>query len=190
MKAKKIASQETCFYFDEIWKDIQGYEGLYQISNYGRIKGLSKISKWNNRVWKEKILKQRVVKQYKQIFLYKDGIGKEYKVHRLVAQAFLPNPDNLPQVNHKDGNKLNNNVSNLEWISARDNQLHSVYVLGNGKFRPIEQYDKEGNFIREWEQIRIASNSLNIDESAISKCCKQKRMTAGGYIWKYKEEQI
>ena len=97
----------------EVWKDIQDYEGFYQVSNLGRIKSLG-----NSKTRKEKILKPIYHKQYYQITLSKNNIRIQYRVHRLVAEAFIPNPDNLPQVNHKDENKLNNYVDNLEWCDA------------------------------------------------------------------------
>lgn len=101
----------------EEWKDIKGYEGLYQISNKGRVKSLG-----NNKSRKEKIRDGKIDNNgYKRIGLCKNGKEKKYKIHRLVAQAFLPNPDNLPVVNHKDENKLNNNVENLEWCTQEYN---------------------------------------------------------------------
>lgn len=166
----------------EIWKDIKGYEGFYQVSNLGRIKSIPR----NGTIKNSKILKQNVVRGYGQIALQKRGKIKYEKVHRLVAKMFIFNQNNLPEVNHIDGNKLNNNVSNLEWVTTRDNQLHSVYVLGNNNFRIIEQYDKEGNFIKEWKQIVTASKELKINATSIVKCCRKKRKSAGGYVWKYK----
>ena len=101
----------------EEWKDIKGYEGIYQISNKGRVKSLN-----YNRTGKEKIREGTVDNTgYKIISLSKNGKEKKYSIHRLVAQAFLPNPDNLPVVNHKDENKLNNNVENLEWCTHKYN---------------------------------------------------------------------
>ena len=104
----------------EEWKDIKGYEGIYQISNKGRVKTLG-----NNRR-KEKI-REGIADNtgYKRISLCKNGKEKKYSIHRLVAQAFLPNPDNLPVVNHKDENKLNNNVENLEWCTQKYNVNYS-----------------------------------------------------------------
>lgn len=166
----------------EVWKDIEGYEGFYQVSNLGRIKSIPR----NGTIKNSKILKQNVVGGYGQIALQKRGKIKYEKVHRLVAKMFISNQNNLPEVNHIDGNKLNNNVSNLEWVTTRDNQLHSVYVLGNNKFRIIEQYDKKGNFIKEWKQIVTASKELKINATSIVKCCRKKRKSAGGYVWKYK----
>ena len=105
----------------EEWKDIKGYEGIYQISNKGRVKTLG-----NNKTKKEKIRDGKIDNRgYKRISLCKNGKDKKYSIHRLVAEAFLPNPDNLPVVNHKDENKLNNNVENLEWCTQEYNVNYS-----------------------------------------------------------------
>ena len=104
----------------ELWKDIDGYEGFYQISNFGRVKSLSrKVSGGGNRSYytKERVLAPRIVQNYNTVQLSKFGVITVYRINRLVAQAFIPNPDNLPEVNHKDENKLNNRVDNLEWCS-------------------------------------------------------------------------
>ena len=115
----------------EIWKDIQGYEGLYQISNLGRVKSLERIIITNNGITKkisEKILKPYLKGNgYYNIVLRKDSKTKCYFVHRLVAKEFIPNPDNLPQVNHKDENKLNNNVDNLEWCTSKYNNNYGTH---------------------------------------------------------------
>ena len=106
----------------EEWKDIKGYEGIYQISNKGRVKSLN-----YKRTGKEKILKlSSDTNGYKKITLFKNSKRKTYSIHKLVAEAFLPNPDNLPVVNHKDENKLNNNVENLEWCTQEYNVKYSL----------------------------------------------------------------
>lgn len=115
----------------EEWKDIQGYEGLYQVSNYGRVKSLGNEKKRN-----DKILKAQTKKNmYKQIGLHKDGIEKKYLIHRLVAQAFIPNPNNYKEVNHKDENPSNNNVFNIEWCSSSYNANYGTRKERIGKAR-------------------------------------------------------
>ena len=137
---------------DEVWKDIEGYEGLYQVSTCGNIKSLAKPRKNGNGrcyIQKEKLLKQSFTSTgYKKVELYKDGKRKSFKVHRLVAIAFIPNPDNKPEVNHIDGNKINNNIDNLEWVTSSENTIHA-YETGlspNKKeldeIRIIELYNK------------------------------------------------
>ena len=110
---------------EEVWKDIEGYEGMYQVSNLGRVKSLERYyvsCRGLTQLLHEKILKQYIKKTgYVHIVLCKNGVHKTYLLHRIVASAFLPNPDNLPQINHKDENQLNNTVSNLEWCTSSYN---------------------------------------------------------------------
>lgn len=124
---------------------------------------------------------------YLKVGLSVDGIHKYYLVHRLVAQAFIPNPNNLPQVNHIDGNKLNNHVDNLEWVSSYENQQHAV-KNGLRPLKKINQYDLTNHFIKTWSSLMEASRSLKINKATISFCCQGKRKTAGGFIWKYFEK--
>lgn len=114
---------------EEEWRDIVGYEGIYEVSSLGRVKSLP----WDGHHKTEIILKPYKMRSgYLQVSLYSNGGGqKRYLIHRLVAMAFLNNPDNLPQVNHIDGNKANNALSNLEWTTVSENNLHACYVLQN-----------------------------------------------------------
>ena len=116
---------------NECWKPIKDYEGIYEVSNYGRVKSLERViynSGTKNGLYTihEKIIKQRINKKrhgYCELSLHKNGKEKRFKVHRLVAEAFIPNPNNLPEVNHIDGNKENNHASNLEWCTSKENKM-------------------------------------------------------------------
>jgi len=171
----------------EVWKDIVGYENLYQVSNIGRIKSLSNRSNHKD----EKILKDFVVQGYKCINLFKNSIGKMYKVHRLVAQAFISNTENYKEINHIDGNKTNNNVNNLEWCNRSENMKHS-YKIGlhkaqkgkeNKLSKKINMVDKTNNkIIKTFDSIREAERYANIKHGNIKKSIK-KNQAAGGYKW-------
>lgn len=180
----------------EIWKDIPNYEGLYQISNLGRIKSLKRYvkNKHGKRIVKEKILTNYINGTgYYAVNLRKEcGIDIK-RVHRLVAESFIPNPNNLPQVNHIDGNKLNNNIENLEWCNCSYN-VKEAFRLGLNKHidfvkrKEILQFNLKNEFIKEWKSIYDAWKNTNIPRSCINKVCQGKQKTAGNYIWKYKEE--
>jgi hypothetical protein len=157
---------------------LSGYNGLYQVSNLGRVKSLK---------GKEKILKQNLdYYKYPYVQLWENGIGKKIKVHRLVAEAFIPNPDNKPEVNHKWGIKTDNRASELEWNTHQENCRHrDESNLRKSKTKKVIQYDKENNFIKEWDSIKEVKEITGITH--ISSCCRGKRKTAGGYIWRYKD---
>lgn len=144
-------------YMGEVWKQIKGYEGLYDISNYGRVRSHNKtyrVGLRNNRhaTKKGKILKDNVLNTgYCQVALYKNKKNKKKAVHRLVGKAFVPNPDNKPQINHKDGNKQNNHYTNIEWVTARENQKH--------------RFDKLGH--ESATKIKLRCTSLGIEEDSI-----------------------
>lgn len=181
---------------DEIWKDIKGYEGLYQISNFGRIKSLCR--KFRN---KDIILKPLIGKgNYLQINLYKNGKMLKYQIHRLVAETFIINSDNLPCINHKDENRQNNCVKNLEWCTYQYNNSYGnrlEKVSYNNKFsKRIIQYSKNDEFIKEWNNARTAiiennffkknNTKLITIKRAILNCCERQRKTAYGFKWEYK----
>lgn len=179
----------------EIWRAIKGYEDLYEVSNLGRVKSLSKFhctSKNHSSLgyWsKEKILKP--IKNYRgalRVILVINGKKSAFYIHRLVAEAFIPNPDNLSQVNHKDENVKNNKVDNLEWCTA---QYNSNYGNRNNKIlkhikKPILQYNLDGKFIKEYESITQANKETHIPISSISACCVGQRKKTNGYIFKFK----
>lgn len=180
---------------EEIWKDIEGYEGLYQVSNLGRVKSLPR--KTNNQYCNGLIMKQHKSYNYLKLQLKKDNKYHYFFVHRLVAMAFLNDYDKNLQVNHINGIKDDNRVENLEMVTASENQLHLYRVLKNippmknhfGKNHvhatKVNQYDLNNNFIKQWGSIVDASRTLNINASCICNNCKKRRKSAGGYIWKY-----
>lgn len=133
---------------EEIWRDIVGYEHYYQVSNLGRIKTCDKLlldASSNTILIKGKLLKSVTVGKYKGITLYKNNVGKSTRTHRLVAEAFIPNPDNKPQVNHIDADKANNNLSNLEWVTISENIKHAFAMgLMNNFARKRHKFKKGG----------------------------------------------
>lgn len=166
----------------EIWKDIEGYEGDYQVSNFGRVKSL--------KFGKELILKPVITtKKYLQVNLCKNKIRKVYHIHRLVAQAFISNPNSLPQVNHKDENPSNNSVENLEWCDCKYNINFGTHNQRSAEKRskPVLQYTKSGDFIKEWKSLTEVHTNLGFNIACISYCCLGKYKYAYGFIWKYKD---
>jgi len=110
---------------EEIWRDIKGYEGFFQISNKGRVKSLARVDRRGHRV-KERILKHHTSRNgYHRVGLNKNGKYPIKYIHRLISEAFIPNPENKPQINHIDGNKLNNKIDNLEWVTSKQNCIHA-----------------------------------------------------------------
>lgn len=184
---------------EEMWKDIKGYEGLYQVSNTGKIRSLGrtveiidKNGRKVTRVYPSKILRYaRDKRGYCRTSLTLNGKSTTLIVHRIVAQTFIPNLDNKPQVNHIDGNKENNNVKNLEWCTAKENtkKAFEIGLKKKGKdvhnSKPVYQFDMNMNFIRKYETITEASKETKILHSGISRCCTGKRNQAGGFIWRY-----
>ena len=172
----------------EVWKDIPGYEGLYQINNYGIVKSLDryvKHSKGGPRLIKGKIISSKIDNGYSRVKLCKDDSKKYYTVHRLVALTFINNPHGLPVVNHIDGNKLNNHVSNLEWCTVSKNTQHAydTGLCDEARIKISESRKKPVKCIttgEEFGSIKEAAEYYGIDNSVvITYCCKGKTKSAG-----------
>ena len=158
----------------EIWKDILGYEGKYMVSNWGRVKSLN-----YHRTGKEKILKGcDNGDSYLRVMLSKEGKNKQYRINRLVAQAFIENPDNLPEVNHKDKVRTNNCVDNLEWCTTQYNIDYSLS-------KAIIGINKVSGLILEFPSIAEAERQTGISKGNICSCLKGNYKSAGGYVWFY-----
>lgn len=173
----------------EIWKDVVGYEGLYQVSSLGNVKSLDYLiidTRKRKYIKKGKMLKQGIDKYgYYYVHLYKNNIFKYKLVHRLVAEAFIPNPNNLQQINHKNEIKTDNKVENLEFCNAKYNLNYGTRnkKVSKIKSKPLKQLDKNNNLIKIWDNSLVASKSLNISSGNIRSCCRGELKTAGGYKW-------
>ena len=167
----------------EIWKDINGYEGKYQVSNLGNVKSLNYKGGQ-----KERLLKQHNhADGYLRVGLCKNGKQRLYLTHRLVAIAFIGNYANYSEVNHKDENKQNNNANNLEWCNRAYNMNYGTQIerVKAKTSKPVLQYNLQGEFIKKWQGAREIERELNIAHTAISACCLGKQQTAYGFIWKF-----
>ena len=174
----------------EEWRDVKGYEGLFQISNLGRVKSLDRIVnrpiKGNYQI-KGRILKQQLNnKGYYSLELNVDGKRKKYLVHRLVAETFIPNPNNYPIINHKDENPKNNNADNLEWCDYSYNVNYGTANERRAKTLSIivHQYNFNGDLINIWNSASQIQNELGYFATAIRECCRGTRKQAYNYIWK------
>lgn len=194
---------------EEIWKDIKGYEGLYQISTNGRVKSLLKVTKFGNRlkVNEEMILKPALGKRgYYIVSLNHNGKSKTFTIHRLIAEAFIPNPLNKKFIDHINTIKTDNRIENLRWVTSKENSNNILTLKhssestskkwkdgcynnrNNIHYRKVQQFDKEGNLIATYDSIIEASEITGVERSSISAVClgtNPKRHTAGGYIWKH-----
>ena len=155
------------------WKEIKGHDGAYLIGSNGKV--------FNQRTGKYLKPIKGSNGYYHVTLCY--GKKEDCMIHRLVAEAFLPNADNLPQVNHKDENKLNNSVENLEWCTAKYNVNYGKGALQRNS--PVLQIDSAGNVVRQWNSIKEASEELGIKAQGISRVCRKGRKTSGGFRWAY-----
>ena len=172
----------------EVWKPVFGFEDLYEVSNLGAVKSVRRNA----------LMKKFTNKGYEYAHLCKNGKHFNAKVHRLVAVAFIPNPENKPQVNHKDGNKMNNRANNLEWATALENQRHARETGLNsaGRNNPItskavDMLSVDGRFIKTFPSFSEAERSTGIKRRNIQGCCAGRYgcRTAGGFVWKYNENK-
>lgn len=171
---------------EEIWKEIKGYEELYQVSNLGRVKSLDRVI--SNRNYKGKLLKSSKTKGgYLQVSLWKENKLKRCYIHRLVAEAFLPNPLNLPCVNHKDENKTNNHVENLEWCSYEYNNRYGTRTekITKTMNKPVLQLRMDGSLVRVWPSVREVERQLHFNKTSISRCCNKKPHCHSSYHFKW-----
>lgn len=180
----------------ELWKDIEGFEGIYQISSKGNIRSLDRwvIDKNGRKVfWKSQPIKPRPQHKdgsgYLQVSLRMNGKYIHFLVHRLVAKAFIPNPNNLEQVNHIDENKHNNDVNNLEWLSRLDNTRYGTGIdrMAEKHSTAIMQLDMDGNVIKEWQSIRQAKMSV---AASIWSAILEGRRICKGYVWIERDKYI
>lgn len=182
------------------WRPVVGYEGFYEVSDTGRIRAVDRIV--NGRRYQSREVKvQKLRTGYSSVRLYKAGIGKTFTVHRMVAKAFIPNTKNKLCVNHKDGNKNNNVVSNLEWLTHEENNKHAhanglnyiseknmrakIEASAKVRARPVIRMGK-GLPNKEYPSIKAASQSESVSGSDITQVCKGRNKSAGGFKWKYK----
>lgn len=179
----------------EEWRDAVGYEGHYQVSNLGRVRSVDHTTVHKDgRVsrYKGKMLAISLNGDgYRKTIFSVNGVHTHPRICRLVAMAFIPNPNNYDQVNHKDENKLNDCVGNLEWCDAKYNMNYGTAPRRRGekKRKPVEQFTLNGEFIRRWPCASIAEKETGVDHSHIARCCKSKLRQTKGFIWKYAESE-
>jgi hypothetical protein len=193
---------------EELWKDIKGYEGDYQVSNLGNVRSLRYGNNGPNQKGSGiKNLKQIINSAgYYVVNLYKDGKMKQHFVHRLVAEAFIPNPNMLNEIDHINTNRLDNSISNLRWVTHKENinnPISSAYRLGkciktlrklkgglHHSSKRVAQYTKDGVFVKVWDSMADVSRELGIDSGSLTKACQGIQKSTGGFVWKYCEREI
>lgn len=178
----------------EIWKDVVGYEKLYQVSNFGRVKSLDMVLSYKRhgknqiRIRKGKVLSPTTMKNgYLRVEMSNNCIHKLNLVHRLVAKAFIPNPNNYREINHKNCDKSDNSVENLEWVSSSQNKIHALKNKLYKNEKPILQI-KNGSVINEYKSASECYRKTGYLVQCIGKVALGKRKSAYGYQWQYKEK--
>lgn len=187
---------------EEVWKDVVGYEGLYQVSNIGNVRSLSR-KRYTGGVLKERVLRKRPAvtrkgNKYYRVALFKNGKRANLSIHRLVAEAFIQNTENKPYINHIDGNPSNNHVTNLEWCTAKENTIHawnnglcknSVRIgKDNPNSRPVDVYRANGEYVNSYESISLACKELGLNQgNARSTLCGTRNHTKGYVLKDHKE---
>ena len=172
----------------EVWKDIEGFEGKYQVSNLGNVKSLN----YRNQGYSQNLVPKKNNQGYLWVELRRNGESKCCLIHRLVADAFIGNPDNYPIINHKDENPLNNTAYNLEWCTNSYNVLYSLRKSNGYKVRQTKhskkkllKITKDGNVEEISESIGEFCKENNLNEWSILQCCSEKRKTAYGCKWRF-----
>lgn len=179
----------------EIWKDIEGYEGFYQISSTSKVRSLDRFDSIG-RFIKGRILSPKLDKDgYYYVSLSKNGVGKNFKLHRLVAAHFLPNIENKPYIDHINCIRTDNRVENLRWATQKENVNNPLSKIKynpphkngyeNSNAKQILQFSKEGILIKKWGCMKDAADSLNINYINISKCCRGIQKQTNGSRWEY-----
>ena len=175
----------------EVWRDVVGYEGLYQVSSMGRVKSLER--RFIDKIGRERYVKECFLKPstdrggYLRVGLCDGEKQKTFKVHRLVCEAFHENPDNKPQVNHINEIKTDNRASNLEWATARENSNFGTRNerLGKAQSKPVAQYAQDGELIKVWPSTMEVERQAGFSNGNISQAANGKYKQAYGFIWEY-----
>lgn len=171
----------------EIWKDIEGYEGLYQVSNTGKIRSFRRSTKHHGS--KNHLINPSLtIRGYENVTLYRNPSDRhKFLVHRLVAAAFVPNPNNYEAVNHKDENIRNNNAENLEWCTISYNNAYGTARIRGSitKGQRVKQFTINGVLLATYESLQIASEITGVPKHAIKDCCSDHCQTGHGYVWRY-----
>lgn len=181
----------------EEWRPVSGYEGFYEVSNLGNVRSLAVYSWKYKRVIQRKTPVMKVQETthdgYKRVGLSLYGNKKHWLVHRLVAMTFIPNDDNLPEINHKDENTKNNIITNLEWCTRKYNanfgtlpqRISDRMNISHPTAKVVFQYMKDGTFITAYPSLKAAGRAIGLTGDMIGRVCKGKAKTAGGFIFKY-----